>query len=201
MLRPLSPIIIFCEGKTEIAYVQSLARLLRENGEPVQLIPKDLGGGKATNIRKKISEYRKNNKKLEGCLLLRDKDIVLWDTKEDIIDAQLGVRILYSWQNFEDFLVLHMSSNIVQEWGALCTQVGHFKEPLHSEEYLDFFRNNICHNYKKGDLPFELTVDVLCIMYANSKAGFPIHSDFATWIEENWSESKLKQIDKLPSCE
>ena len=186
MLTPRSPIIIFCEGKTEFTYVQNLARLLREYNSSIQLIPKDIGGGTVINIRKKIKEYRKNNKKLEGSLLLRDYDVVLWDRHEEITSIQLGVNILYSYQNFEDFLVLHMPDNIVREWVTSTTQAGHFSKPLHAEDYLNLFRQIVCPNYKKGELPFELTVDLLNKMLANNNdEKLSIHSDFAIWIKEN----------------
>ena len=72
---------------------------------------------------------------------------------------------LFSYMNFEDFLILHENENTVSKWIKLSGD--HFKEPMHSDEYLSRFKL-IKPNYKKGELTqpidksrFEMMLNIL----------------------------------------
>ena len=64
---------------------------------------------------------------------------------------------LFSVNNFEDFLVLHCSTDRVHEWMNTCRMHNHFDIPMHSKEYEFLFKDQFP-EYKKGELPDSLTL-------------------------------------------
>jgi hypothetical protein len=60
---------------------------------------------------------------------------------------------LFSFHNFEDFIALHLDDEWFEEWLRFGRQ-GHFREPLHSCDYIPEFRR-ICPDYKKADVPVD----------------------------------------------
>ncbi len=120
---------------------------------------------------------------------MRDRDLVIRDSSEEIDASLRGVTVLYSWQNFEDFLILHRNEDIVHKWIKVCEAAGHFQQPLNAKKHLELLHKHVNPDYEKGKLPFkQLTPELLNTMLANNKAGLQIHSEFATWIGERWSE-------------
>ena len=57
--------------------------------------------------------------------------------------------------NFEDFLVLHLSIEKINEWQYICNLKNHFVNPLCSRDYLSLFKEKIISDYEKGSFPIK----------------------------------------------
>ena len=54
--------------------------------------------------------------------------------------------------NFEDFLALHLDDEGFSRWVEIMTEAGHFKKPLHWDDYKGSFEK-VMPGYRKGSLP------------------------------------------------
>ncbi len=67
--------------------------------------------------------------------------------------------IKFNYQNFEDFLSLHLDTQKAKAWSNIGETHQHQTRPMLANEYLSLFKE-LVPNYKKGQLPddFDMTV-------------------------------------------
>jgi hypothetical protein len=156
--------IVVCEGRSELVYLQRLQSFLdAQTGPwdvPLRFIPKvpaAAGGGFYRNIINCYKDEHKQNKRHHFAIWV-DHDIYFRQSSaeerrnSDRFLKHTGVpTFLFSFHNFEDFLVLHMDDATVQRWHAAFVSTGHSINPLHSEDYMPLFES-VLPGYHKGDL-------------------------------------------------
>lgn len=157
---------VVCEGKSERNYLAALNRLLRDSGIGITLLspnPKrrdDDGGGHFRNVVQKYKDLRRNNRNVQPWIWV-DWDLYLRNDQHcmDLYEARpKGIPdFLFSIHNFEDFLVIHNSTERVHEWMNICREHNHFDAPMHSEEYMHLFKNQFP-EYRKGEMPDSLAM-------------------------------------------
>ena len=91
--------------------------------------------------------------------------------------------------NFEDFLILHLSKNVVDEWYKKCKDHIFYK-PKSSKEYLPLFKKYFC-DYKKGELPIQLNKNTLENMFKNLNEFNNYKNDFASFLSEKISSGLI----------
>ena len=157
---------VVCEGRSERNYLAALNRLFRDSGLrltmicPISESENDDGGGHFKSMVQKYKKARRNNRHIRPWIWV-DKDLYLRNERncmdlyrnrpENIPD------FLFSTNNFEDFLVLHSSTDRVHEWVNICRDHNHFTTPMLSKEYEPLFKNQFP-EYKKGELPDSLAL-------------------------------------------
>lgn len=181
---------IVCEGASEYAYIQSVNRILKAGNVNINIIPKSVDTGHYKNVVKKYKEIRNSNKKTDIKIWV-DKDIYKRNDKNNgnyYGNKQKNIPdFLFSIYNFEDFLVLHLEDNIVQQWINILTEKKHFNNPLKSESYLPLIKQhiNIFHNYDKKEIPFDLTLEKIKLAYKHHKdPNIPIKCYFLDFLSE-----------------
>lgn len=158
---------VVCEGKSERNYIEALNRLLRDNGAniPLVLYPqsvpkgKEVGGGHFSHIVETYRKEKKRNPKQGEIWIWVDWDAYMRNDRDTTTLYQRRPsdipEFLFSYQNFEDFLILHCTPDRVKQWVAICNAHGHIEHPLHSAEYIPLFRQ-LFPEYEKGKLPDRL---------------------------------------------
>jgi hypothetical protein len=159
----MKQICVFCEGKTEYNYIQTLNRLLEEcDIFDLRFTAKDLGGVDRNNYVARIKRYKAND-------LKAFKDFYVWidydifkrckkkeaDVKSKVKDVVFNgntVIPLLNHMNGEDFIILHRKKSEITKWEKICKTNKHFEKPMHSNKYLPLFKT-IIKGYKKGDTP------------------------------------------------
>lgn len=181
--------LVICEGDSEVAYVQELNRYLNEQGRSLVFQTVNAGGGGFSSLRQccRDRKTRRNGR----TFVMADKDIYQRNENgnEDSYEHEKDVLppfLFQSW-NFEDFLVLHFPTVIVEEWRNLSAMNGHLGNPKQAKDYAPIYAE-FCQRhadvlaydlpYDKGDMPFALTTKHMVDLFANNKQEFP-HSDFA----------------------
>ena len=89
------------------------------------------------------------------------------ELKKDILEKQLGkfasihktVKIIYSYENFEDFLSMHLEQKLFEQWERICLEQNHFETPMISTVYEPLIRT-IIKGYSKEKLPSEIHIDI-----------------------------------------
>lgn len=196
------PYLLICEGDSEFAYVQELNRLLAKCGVPIVFLPHNAGGGGFGNVRQAC---RKLKTKRDGrTFVVADKDIYFRNDKGNGTAYERGKHLvppfLFQTWNFEDFLLMHFSSELLAAWMADATRCGHGARPLPRCDYMPSFsefcaKNNRVLNfstpYEKGDMPFDLHAGHLeCLFVNNETSAFP-HSDFADFLRRVLPDREL----------
>lgn len=162
--------IIICEGSSEVAYLQELNRLLRENEIPLVYIQKPCDGGQYSKVVRKYKEVRKENRRspIHICI---DYDTYLRNNSNNWTSYRnrpQGIpEFLFTTMNFEDFLSLHLDKTLSDSWHHLCSRNNHFSSPMHSETYTPLFTANIVPGYRKGEIPFSLSAGHLFLLFDN----------------------------------
>lgn len=158
---------VVCEGKSERNYLAALNRLLRDSDIGITLVypkpgkkePKD-GGGHFKIVQRKYKEYVRNNRHVHPWIWV-DWDLYCRNDQDCMKLYQTRAKgipdFLFSIHNFEDFLVLHNSTNRVHDWLKVCREHNHFNSPMHSSEYMPLFKMQFP-EYKKGRLPDSLAM-------------------------------------------
>ena len=151
-------IVIFCEGQSEIAYVEQLNAFLlnwAENSMPfIVFIPINTGGGRFGNVQ---TAMRENFMKRINRKIWVDYDLY-HPCRPDNCCEEYRNRLRhippfhFSFHNFEDFLILHYPLGHLRKWALEFGNTGHSNNPLHDEEYAPHFQK-IIPGYKKGALP------------------------------------------------
>ena len=189
-------IIVVCEGNSEYAYLQELNRFLRENEMPLYFKGEVSDGGDFSKVNSCFRGNQKNNVKMH---------IVVWVDNDIYKRNDRGYRDAYAkkpqgipdfkfnCENFEDFLVMHLPDDKVSDWQTICSNKGHFTNPLHSAQYLPLLSSAIFPNYKKGTLPESLTINTESLHNLkchNHDKTIPFRSDFAEFMIEEIERAK-----------
>lgn len=152
--------IIVCEGNSENAYIQELNRFFDANDYDISFVSKPIRNGHYKPATLKYKEVKRNNTR-SNIYIWVDKDTYQRNDENDGYNyehkPQKIPNFLFSYLNFEDFLVMHLDEEIVQIWQEICMNNNHFNYPMHAEKYLKLLREYIFPNYKKGEIPFEIT--------------------------------------------
>lgn len=173
------------EGQSEMAYLNELNRYFREEDIPWVFYPVKAVNGQYREVRKCYREVKKNHKK-DRIEILVDRDIYIRDDKERVDYSSRkedGLPpFLFSYMNWEDYLILHLSKEKVERWCKICSEMGHFTLPLTAKEYLRALEESGVWGrtrYKKGRVPFEITGKRLERAIRNDRdENIEIHSDF-----------------------
>lgn len=187
---------VVCEGKSERNYLAALNRLLRDSGIGLTLLsptPKkrdEDGGGHFRNVVQKYKDFRRNNRNVQPWIWV-DWDLYLRNDQHcmELYESRpKGIpAFLFSIHNFEDFLVLHSSTERVLEWVNICRECNHFASPMHSEEYMPLFKSQFP-EYKKGELPDSLAMlsneQVENALIHSLDASIPFRCDFIEKLAE-----------------
>ena len=182
-------IIVVCEGNSEYAYLQELNRFLRENEIPLRFIGVVSEGGDFSKVNSCFRNCRKGNKN-NPIVVWVDNDIYKRNDRkcgDHYATKPQGIpNFKFNYENFEDFLVMHLPDDRVSTWQTICSNAGHFTNPLHSAQYLPLL-SAIFPSYRKGTLPESLGVNntTLALMSChNNDASIKFHSDFAKFMIE-----------------
>lgn len=185
--------LIVCEGDSEFAYVQQLNRYLNEKGLGVVLIPANAHGGGFKSIRQFCRE--KKTQANGRTFVFVDRDIYFRDDDQNGTMYESEKHLLPPFQfqtwNFEDFLLLHFSPALIEQWRDVSASNGHANMPKRGKEFLPIFEA-FCHDhndelkfllpYEKGDMPFSLTDQHFANLRFNNSGSYP-HSEFAKIID------------------
>lgn len=175
--------IIICEGASECNYLEHLNRFLGtlplpKGAGPIQLRfiarPKNFdpktganvgcGGGDFGKVSSAYRrEWRGNRTYPFGIWV--DADIYVRNDKhnQDHYHSRPGhvPDFDFSILNFEDFIAMHYSDDVVDKWKTKFSETGHFRYPLHWDEYKVHY-NEIFPEYDKNRLPVDfLSVEKL----------------------------------------
>lgn len=185
--------IIICEGNSEFAYIQKLNRFLAEKQYHFTFVPKRAQTGHFTEVEKKYRKEKKNNKKCEIKIWV-DKDTYARDDLNDQVkyeSSPLKENFLFSTMNFEDFLALHMDETTLENWHQVCCQKKHHTDPMVESEYLPLVKKHLFPEYKKGDVPFEITEQILeRLLKHNKYPNYFCRCGFADFLEELMEKHK-----------
>lgn len=181
--------IILCEGNSEYAYIQILNRILLENNINISFAAKEIGTGHFSDVEKAYKKQCKENKKLEKVIWV-DKDIYKRNDKDN--DTKYASKknvpdFLFTTYNFEDFLVMHLDDDIINSWEQILNTNGHFNQPLVATVYEQLIKDSITifTDYKKGVIPFEITLDNIRHAYKiHQNQNIKFKSDFLYFIHE-----------------
>ena len=182
--------IILCEGSSEYAYIQILNRILLENNINISFVAKKIGTGHFIDVVKVYKKQCKENKKLDKVIWV-DKDIYKRNDKDN--DTKYASKknvpdFLFTTYNFEDFLVMHLDDDIINSWEQILNTNGHFNQPLVAAVYEQLIKDSITifTDYKKGVIPFEITLDNIRQAYKTHQAtNIKFKSDLLDFIHEN----------------
>ena len=177
------PILVICEGASEVNYIQHLNRILCSAEGRSVFVPRDANGGAPKKILSLLRREQKHNRGMTKWIFL-DEDIYCRDPnlKLALQQKQGNALIHFNRMNFEDVVMLHEPYPRLMEWVQLCRQLRHFTSPLSEEEYLLHFKK-FFPNYHKRELPFELTNTRLEQAFFNLKNQKDIQSSLLSSIE------------------
>jgi hypothetical protein len=189
--------IIICEGeKSEPAYIEELNKYFREQNINISLVSKRVGTGHFPVVAKTYrNEFQKNRK--GKFYIWVDADLY---KRNDLKSADKYNKKLktipdfcFNFLNFEDFLILHCSKEIVLQYQKLCENKKHFNIPLHADVYMPLIKQIPAFNdYEKKSLPnnFEISTATLENLFRNNAdKDIKFKSDFADTIKNFISKS------------
>jgi len=189
MQKLYSQTIIVCEGHSEVAYIQQLNILLREIGVQAVLHPKLVGTGLYSFMMKKYREEKRKNRRTEISVWV-DYDLYARNYNNCMTNYNKikdKIWVMFNRQNFEDFLALHLDDEKLKNWLNVCNAKNHFNNPMHSDMYVPLVQQHLFSDYKKGDLPLELTLEMIENLFrhhADSK--ILLSSDFTDFLKKIW---------------
>lgn len=179
------PIIVICEGESEYSYIQNINRILHYKSSYGALFkPVAVNTGYFNEVKKRYSSEFKNNPK-SSIIIWVDFDLYKRNDKDCMKSykkKQGTPDFLFSYMNFEDFLILHENENTVSKWIKL--RGDHFEEPMHSDEYLSKFKL-IKPNYKKGELTPPIDKSRFEMMLNNLESRKFYRNDFGKFLLDN----------------
>lgn len=150
MYDPHQVIFFICEGETERAYLQQWNLLFVERNKPYRFNALVAGGCQERLV---IRSYRQRRwKKGEKVYMILDRDRYPAGSEK----LEKLAPVLWSRQNFEDFLSLHLPFDLAAEWCATCIRRGHFQTPMCAEAYFPLFQELFQRAYpsfQKGQMP------------------------------------------------
>lgn len=161
-------IIVICEGASEATYFQRLNSFLVSQpypddwcDVPIRFVIKPSKEGVGTGAYKRVEQALrkeiKANPKFEKWVWV-DADLYVRNDKGTrdgyLKRSQTIPSFCFSVLNFEDFLALHLDDEKFAAWVQIMSNAGHFKTPLHSDDYETLFKQ-IMPNYRKAELPID----------------------------------------------
>ena len=194
------PVTIICEGSSENAYLQSLNRILRctnYSWDVGPFIPRVAHQGYYGSVIAKLKEEQQRNRKSTFHVWV-DRDIYIRNTKNSQTNYQQKPKnipnFFFSTMNFEDFLMLHCEDSLMDKWIAICVQHQHFNTPMTDADYMPLYRL-LLPDYKKGELPFDLTKDRVTLMLDRLKRPKnPFANDFCMFLSTALTNGKIEFI-------
>jgi hypothetical protein len=163
--------IIVCEGRSEYVYLQRLQSFLDLQATDwcvplcfIQKIPRNAdgdesGSGFYSNVAKCYKQQRRDNKRanievwVDHDIYLRQDSAPEIRNRASYLSKPAGIPdFVFSFHNFEDFLILHLDDAAVHRWHAAFDSTNHVTDPLHSVGYAPHF-DTVMPGYRKGDLP------------------------------------------------
>lgn len=175
------PIYFICEGRSENNYLNLLNKFFDENNinyifqyNNVNLegVFPNKGDLEANTCYSKMIKFFKE----KFAQNIRSGTFVFWldddvfkrkeinkSSLEKIITEKFSsknkeIRFIYSYENFEDFLVMHLDDDKINKWQNICEKCNHFKNPMKAKIYEEKFRE-IFPNYQKHILPDKIVID------------------------------------------
>ena len=189
------PILIICEGDSEYAYVQEVNRYLNDAGSRRVFIARNAGGGYFGNIRQYCRALK--TKRNGRTFVLADADIYERNDRgcgdQYAAEKEIVPPFLFQRWNFEEFLLLHCSREVVLDWLEIAKASGHLASPKHSEEFMPIFadfceahadRLGFVLPYEKGDVPFPLDATRIANLQANTAEFSHPHSDLVELLND-----------------
>jgi len=152
-------IIVICEGDSEVAYLQQLQSFLYKEAKDflplLTFFPVKVGCGYFTNVKSVLRRERQGNRNA-CCKVWIDYDLYHRNDKRCMTQyRQSRIKPFYfSYHNFEDFLILHCTENIIKQWKDVFESTGHFESPLHDVDYKPHFQT-LFPDYQKGRMPLD----------------------------------------------
>jgi len=178
--------VIVCEGPSEVAYIQKLNRLLREIDMQAILSPKPVHTGIYKTVMDKYKAEKKNNPRTKISVWV-DYDLYARNNSNCMTgynETKDKVPFMFSKQNFEDFLALHLDDEKLNNWLNVCNVNNHFRVPMHENVYEPLVKQHLFSNYEKGDLPFELTLAMIGNLFRHhADPKIPLRSDFTDFLK------------------
>lgn len=173
MYSNYTPVQIVCEGDSECSYIQQLNRILQRGPYgSAAFTPYSAGTGYFKNVKREFNRIIRTQR---NCKVIAwvDRDIYIRNDKK-CNDNRIKDKVItfyFSTMNFEDFLMLHQNYELAKKWFDLVNSKDHWKDPLCEQQYLRLFKK-FFHNYKKGELPFEIQKEQLTNLFFNTKENF-----------------------------
>ncbi len=187
--------LVICEGASEVAYTQELNRFLNENNQSFTLHAHNAESGNVKAIRRCCRALKCRGRAtivmLDYDIYKRndDNNLTLYEQNKDRLP-----RFCFQHFNFEDFLLMHYPSTVLEKWRGRMKESGHYANPLHGDDYLAVFSRFVREHeselqfsctYQKGDMPFVLTGEKLRNLFANNLHSELPRSDFATFLQNH----------------
>jgi hypothetical protein len=169
---------IICEGKSEVSYIERLNRFFDNNDINCSFKTYNLRGVVPVKDKSEKSSYTKilniyrnevlfSKEKGELVILWLDDDMFIEKTlNKDRLRSQFSkecgnnqIIFCYNYENFEDFLVMHLEEDVFLSYYRECDAKQHFKKPLRANEYSIIMEQYAFKNYNKGKLPDNFIID------------------------------------------
>ena len=180
---------ILCEGESEEVYIKHINKILRDRNIDTLLGTHTFKNGDFNNVMKIVKKY--NHKDKQKLRIWIDEDIYKRNEQQNYTKyleyKNKMPDFLFTQYNFEDFLIMHLDDKIIIEWQEKLIKRNNFNVPLISDEYIDLLKKNIniFRDYKKGVLPFDITLDNIKQAYKTHQAtNIKFKSDFLDFINE-----------------
>jgi hypothetical protein len=165
---------VICEGNSEENYIRELNKFFRENSVNCSFEPYNLKG----IIPKTFSKIKEIYGKVLNEKINRSEEIIFWIDDDVFKREELNkqkirecfnrlqggnrVRFCYNYENFEDWLAMHLEEEAFLSYYDECNQRGHFEKPMSKKEYEPLIKK-VMSFYEKSKLPneFELNKNTL----------------------------------------
>lgn len=202
-------IVVVCEGESEWTYLQRLNSALASEPfpegwvePPVRFIgrPKKTGVGKGSfkAVERALRKEMKMNPSAEKWAWV-DADLYARDYKDCGTNYQKRATGIppfhFSIFNFEDFLALHLDDEKFDHWVKVMTDAGHFKNPLHWDDYKGHFEN-VMPGYQKGGLPADFVTLASLGNLNRHLSQMPIVNLKSLQVERTFASSMLEEVSR-----
>lgn len=202
-------IVVVCEGESEWTYLQRLNSALA--GEPfpegwveppVRFIgrPKKtgVGNGAFKAVERELRKEMKSSPSAEKWVLV-DADLYVCNYKACGTNYRKRAMWIppfhFTVFNFEDFLALHLNDEGFRRWVEVMTEAGHFKEPLHWNDYKGHFEK-VMPGYRKGGLPADFVTLVSLGNLSRHLSQMPAVDLKDLQVERTFAESVLEEVSR-----
>lgn len=203
MAKTLKIYHIVCEGSSEVAYLNELNKYMRAFGlgENFHIKTYNLNGvfpdgiSSYKHVKKEYDKAVKNKERADEIFVWLDNDVF---KRGELLKSKLQKKlngfsgIKYNYENFEDFLVIHLPDKQVQDWHKICVDNNHFDIPMIGRNVRKLIKS-IIFDYSKGSLSQKIQIndESLTRLYENQKnSALKFGSDFI---------DVIKQLVKIPN--